>query len=184
MREHARSELARLTRATTRVALGLAVALPAGVIVLALGGPVGVVTILLGVGVFLSGIFFVASYRYVVAERGVERGPYLPVYAIGWCRPPDGCNYALFDGAAREAPAWVVRLPLRRPMASGAAWLCGSSAQSWIGAVALVAESGELLGAGRIVSDKKAAARWARRATMPGPLVQKPPDGWFPPGSH
>jgi hypothetical protein len=139
---------------------------------------------LIGVGVFLAGIFLVAAYRARAALHAVEQGPYLRVHAIGWCRPPDGCNYAIFDGTDRDTPTWVLRLPLRRPMTVADAWLCGDARPSQKGAVALIDDSGDLLGAGRIVSVAKGMERWRRSMTAPGRLVQKPPEGWYPPGSH
>jgi hypothetical protein len=184
LRERARRELARVASAAMRVGVGLAVALPVGISLLAIGGPVAFGVTLVGLGVVLPSLFFVAAYRSSAAARAVDRGPYRRVHAVGWCRPPDGCNYAIFEGPERSRPSWVLRLPLRRPMTTADAWLCGAPQPSWFTALALIDDSGDVLGAGRIVAPRTAVTRWNRREAPPSRLVAPPPRNWYPPGSH
>lgn len=52
------------------------------------------------------------------ARAGLRSGMFRAVRAEGWCRPPDGCNYAIFTGTDADEPGAVVRLPLRREVSS------------------------------------------------------------------
>jgi hypothetical protein len=135
-------------------------------------------------GLIFVGIFGIASFRASKAANAITHGPWARVYAVGWCRPPDGCNYAVFTRTPRpgDAPALVMRLPLRRQMVTATGWLCGLTQPRRFGAVALLSDDGALLGTGRIVSDRAAANLWRRHDTEPSRFVMKPPDDWLPPG--
>ena len=62
-------------------------------------------------------------------------------------------------------------------------WLAGPAKPAVLGGVGLLSEDG-LLATGRIVSDRAARKRWGRRETVPGKMVQRPPEGWYPPGGE
>jgi hypothetical protein len=135
-------------------------------------------------GIFLGGLFGVAWYRSRRVVSNLRNGPFSHVHAIGWTRPPDGCNYALFPEwtGVPGNPKWILRLPLRRPMYEADGWLCGSSEPSLMGASALIDEGGVLLGYGRIIGHKKGLRRWNRRNLRPNSFVTRPPKGIYPPG--
>jgi hypothetical protein len=120
----------------------------------------------IGIGFALVSLFFIwAVFRLQMARRSLA-GPYLRVWAVGWSRAPDGCNYALFDpdDTSHERPEWVLRLPIVRPVQSAAATLCGSPRP---GAVldshALIDLDGNLIAAGRVVTADVGQKRWDRR---------------------
>jgi len=127
--------------------------------------------------VAVGGVYCVASYRGWHARRLVIRSPGMQVQYDGWCRPPDGCNYALFRPDTASGPPFaVLRLPIRREMSAGAGWFFGAGDTK---AGALVARDGRLLGAGRILDDGSSA--WDRRGVAPPWYVMNPPD-LNPPG--
>ena len=120
----------------------------------------------------IGGLYGVAAYRALRALLVVKSVPGRLVRFEGWCRPTDGCNFALFAAEnSLDTPFAVIRLPLVREMSSGTGWVFQRGSES---AAALVSERGELLGAGRIVND--GAARWLRRDDAPPRFVIKPPD--------
>ena len=134
----------------------------------------------LGIGVLIVSLFFVWSvYRLRAARKSVLAGPYQAVRAVGWTRPPDGCNYGLFRGsdARQDDPDWVLRLPLKRHVRTTSAILCGTPRPgSYFGGLALIDPDGSFLAAGRIVGPYTAQKRWERR-TKPTPWWADGPRG-------
>lgn len=90
-------------------------------------------------------------------------------FVVRWARPPDGCNVAIFDSVAARAgaPRAVVRLPLVAAGYEGEAWVCGADAAP-PAACAVIADAGELIGAGRLVDPAVGRARWERHAGSAG----------------
>lgn len=120
----------------------------------------------------IAAAFAMNGYRLRNAQHSLL-GPYRKVWAVGWSRPPDGCNYALFDGLQQAGgrPDWVLRLPTVRDVQSGAGFLCGEPQPGrLLGGHALIADTGTLLAAGRIVRHDLGQKRWERRTT--------PKSGW------
>jgi hypothetical protein len=154
-----------------------------GVVLAAIGAPFAAF-MAAGFGLTFGSIYGVGRRRAAVARRVLHGGNPRAVWAVGWCRPPDGCNYALFMQAKSEEPHVVVRLPLRRDMErSTSAWVYGSLKRSVLGGVALVGPEG-LLATGRVVSSRTARKRWRRFDTVPSVWVQRPPEDWLPPGGQ
>jgi hypothetical protein len=153
-----------------------------GVGLIAADVPVRLAMVPVLLGVVWLGVFLVALSRTWAAGRHLRTGPQRWVKAVGWCRPGDGCNYGIFldAGATPDSPDLVMRLPLRRRPLSTEGWLIGEPGAFGL---LLTTESGEFLGAGRIVQDSTAIDRWNRRDQPPGRLTQTPPD-WEPPGGH
>jgi hypothetical protein len=173
----------RMARTTGSIATACGVGVIIGGAVVAVG--YAVLGALLGFGCLVfTGIFGIAWVRATKASAGITDGPWLRVFAVGWCRPPDGCNYAVFADVRQpqDTPALVIRLPLRREMRSSNAWLCGAPKRGLLRSVALLAESGELLATGRVLRSSVAVDRWRRRADEPSRFVIRPPDDWLPPG--
>lgn len=136
-----------------------------------------------GLGLTFAALYGIAWRRASAARSAIRSGQFREVTAKGWCRPPDGCNYALFATSGSEEPDAVLRLPLRRELKRSAdAWLAGNNVPSLLGGVGLLNEDG-LLATGRIVSERTARKRWARREKEPGRMVQRPPEGWYPPAA-
>lgn len=134
------------------------------------------------IGLSFGALYLVAGWRKHVAAKCVRGGPYRAVRVQGWCRPPDGCNYGIFESIAvpeGARPSWVMRLPLRREMFTGPAWLCGTPD---LAAAALVGVDGAVLGAGRIRPTDDGLRVWYRRETPPGHFVARPPEDFLPPG--
>ena len=106
-----------------------------------------------------SVLFGIAGYRALRGHQAIASEPGVSVRFEGWCRPPDGCNYAMFpnDGSS-SVPFAVLRLPVVRRMSSGSGWLFESSRSK---AAALVGAAGEVLAVGRLVDD--CLDRWQRR---------------------
>ena len=104
-------------------------------------------------------LFGVAAYRALRGRQAIASEDGVSVKFEGWCRPPDGCHYAMFpkDGSS-AVPFAVLRLPLVRRMSSGSGWLFESSRST---AAALVGADGELLAIGRLVDN--GLDRWQRR---------------------
>ena len=173
---------ARIARTTAQISVACIVGIAVGLLLALVSRLAGL--IVAGIGLVLLGIYLVATWRARLARDGILNGPWHKVFVVGWCRPPDGCNYAVFDASTndRTIPQYVVRLPLRRAMKDGSAWLGGIPTQGLLRSVALVAESGELLGTGRILGRKIARTRWERRAQPPSKLVARPPEDRLPPG--
>lgn len=134
-----------------------------------------------GFGFTFGSLYAIAWRRAAVARSRLQAGDARAVWAVGWCRPPDGCNYALFVQASSETPHVVVRLPLRRDMErSSAAWVYGSLKPAMLGGLALLGSNG-LLATGRVVSSRAARRKWQRFDTTPSIWVQRPPENWMPP---
>ena len=163
----------------------------AGIGVLVAGTAVALETSLVRLGLTIGAlgvaggsVFGTALLRAVIARSLVRTGPYARVRVVGWCRPPDGCNYALFFRDESSHPGAVVRLPIRRGMkGSAVAWVAGPVRPSTFGSVGLFDESG-LLATGRVVDSGIGLKRWQRRATEPGRTVSRPPKDWLPPGGQ
>jgi hypothetical protein len=178
------ADLARLARTTAKISgLGLIVA-AVGAGMLGLGMPSAPFATVGGLGLMFAGLYAVALRRVVIAQSSLRDGPVRAVRAVGWCRPPDGCNYAVFIGPDLSTPDAVIRLPLRREVSPSIdGWLCGDVVPAVWGGVALIGESG-LLATGRIVSRRTGQKRWQRRSVEPGRWVQRPPRDWLPPGGQ
>lgn len=124
----------------------------------------------------VCGAYGVAAFRAIRARQTLHTDPGLAVTYEGWCRAPDGCNFACFRAVdPTDEPFAVVRLPIVREMSKGSGWLF----QGRGAAAALVSADGELLGTGRIIDD--GLARWNRRAEPTPKNVMNPPK-WTPPG--
>src|SRR4029077_16493280 len=111
-------------------------------------------------------LFIWTRFRLKEARRRLA-GPYRKVWAVGWSRPPDGCNYALFEGQQMrgDRPDWVLRLPTVKAAQSRAAFLCGEIRPGNITAGnALIGQDGSLLAAGRIVAERTGQRKWQRRS--------------------
>jgi len=136
-------------------------------------------------GLTFAALYAIAWRRARVAQRLIENSEPRAVWAIGWERPPDGANYALFlHGSADDDPDFVVRLPLRRDLRrSTAAWVYGRLEPDILGGVALVGPDG-LLATGRVVGRRSARGKWRRFGTEPSGWVRRPPEDWLPPGGH
>lgn len=189
--EHARvaaqADLARIARTTALVStacIGVAV-LGAVAAIAGLPPQVALLLLLLAAGgVTFGALFGIAWRRAGAAKRALTASTPLAANCAGWCRPPDGCNYAVFFTAEERTPDLVVRLPLRREMVSSTqGWLYGSAKPSLVGGVALVGPNG-LLATGRVVPKRSARKKWARRTTEPAWWVQRPPENWLPPGGE
>ncbi len=155
----ARDELRAMQRRNWKVAM---LALAVGVVTLPL--PAGILYLPAG-AIAIAALFLLVAYRARAAERCLE-GPCVEVFAVGWARAPDGCNYALFDSGAdpsTDKPRWVLRLPRVRPLSSTRARLCGEPRPTLLGGRALIGRDGTLLAVGRIVDDATAQRRWERR---------------------
>ena len=80
-----------------------------------------------------------------MAGRALRRGPFQRVRAVGWCRPGDGCNYAVFANDDDPSPDLVVRLPLRRDVESEVeGWFADETNPVLYGGVALFGADGLL----------------------------------------
>jgi hypothetical protein len=164
---NAASNLATYERRTWGVVLGCTtggfVALVAtSVVRVPEGLAVVVATFLLTVAFF----FAIGAVRTRIARRGLTRGC-REVFAVGWTRSPDGCNYAVFnrtvDPATGGDPELVLRLPTRRGVTSSLAFLCGETRPSRWGAASLFSADGEVLGAGRVLPTARGQKIWRRR---------------------
>jgi len=168
VREAAVSSLRRLLLART----GLCVLLGSAAVAVVYTWQTRLALVAAASSVTTGGLYGVAAYRAFRARLVVQRAPGRPVRYQGWCRPPDGCNYALFAAdTSVDRPFAVIRLPIVREMSSGSGWLFHRNSES---AAALVGGDGELLGAGRVIDD--GIARWLRRDDGPSRFVMKPPD--------
>lgn len=180
----ARTDIARIARTTSvlvATCVGVTVLGGAGAL---LGLPPQVGLLLAAGGMTFGALYGIAWRRAGAAERALSSSPPRAAYCAGWCRPPDGCNYAVFFTEENRTPDLVVRLPLRRDMvASTEGWFCGSTSPSLLGGVALLGPKG-LLATGRVVPERSARKKWARRTTEPGWWVQRPPEDWIPPGAE
>lgn len=166
-------------------AVGAAVGLAVVILGLALANaiPFAAGTSVLVLGATVGGLFAVTTSRLDAATRAVEAGPYQPVHAVGWTRPPDGCNIGLFLGDGRDEPDVVVRLPIVRSMTTADGWVAGDVTPGLGRAgrvVAVFRSDGELMGAGRIVPTQVGRERWARSSLrshplMPGSAMWQPP---------
>ena len=135
-------------------------------------------------GLVLFAVYSVAWRRASMAGRALRRGPFQRVRAVGWCRPGDGCNYAVFANDDDPSPDLVVRLPLRRDVESEVeGWFAGETNPVLYGGVALFGADG-LLATGRVLPNRRAVKVWARRSIEPGSWVQRPPTDWYPPGGE
>lgn len=181
--EKAVQEASRIARTCGMVAAGCGAVVVAAAL-LALVGVPQVALVIGGFGLIFGALYGTAWRRATAARAGLRSGMFRAVRAEGWCRPPDGCNYAIFTGTDADEPGAVVRLPLRREMKRFAhAWLAGDAEPSVLGGVGLF-DSGGLLATGRVVSERTARKRWLRRGQIPGRHVQRPPEGWYPPGGE
>lgn len=181
----ARADLQRIKRTTGLIAAAaMSGALSAGALLLA-GLRFAPVALAGGLGLTLGFLFGIAWWRVAAAHRATFVGPFERVHAVGWCRPPDGCNFAMFliDREDGDEPDYVLRLPVRRQMAKSDAWLCGSPKPAMLGGLALLSGTG-LLGAGRIVSRRAGLKRWRRKDVPPGKHVMRPPNNWLPRGGE
>lgn len=172
-----------IARTTALILAGCIAGLGAGLVAAVAGVPqVGL--LVAGFGLTFGALYGVAWRRASAARSALEASEFVEVRAVGWCRPPDGCNYALFNDSEQESPDWVLRLPVRREMKrSVSAWVAGRLEPSVLGGVALFDEEG-LLATGRIVEPASGRKKWERRNKEPGRMVQRPPEGWYPPGSE
>jgi hypothetical protein len=132
------------------------------------------------IGPTIAVLYAVVIYRYSNAKIALRSTP-APVWVRGWCRPPDGCNYAVFDSEPDEGtePELVVRLPIKRAMATGPAWLCLTINRD---AAVLFDDQGNFLGAGRVLASGRASTVYPRRDEPPGKHVMQPPKDFLPPG--
>ena len=179
--EKAMQDADRLIRTCGMVAIGCIAVIGLGVLLAVTVPQVGLV--LAGIGLTFGALYGLALRRATAARSALRSGRFREVRAEGWCRPPDGCDYALFASPGNEPDA-VLRLPLRREMKrSVEGWLAGSTEPSILGGVGLFNDEG-LLATGRIVSDRSGRKRWMRREREPGRLVQRPPEDWYPPGGE
>lgn len=99
-------------------------------------------------------------------------------FAVG---PTLGCIYAVFDGqpGPTTQPRYVIRLPLRRSMTTGPAWVILTTNQD---AAVVFADDGAFLGAGRTLGQDRGRLLHGRRDQPPGRFVQRPPEDFRPPG--
>jgi hypothetical protein len=173
----------RISSTTARLAGICAIATALGALALMLV-PVRIGVVLGAGGAALACVFTIASRRASKAAAAIASGPWSRVHAVGWCRPPDGCNYGIFTRAPRpgDVPSVVMRLPIRREMTKSTGWLCGAAKPGILGSVALINDDGELLGTGRVIREGTALKRWRRRETQPLRFLMKPPKNWLPPG--
>lgn len=179
--EKAVQDADRLVRTCGMVCAGCVVVIALGVLLAVTLPQVGL--FLAGIGVTFGSIYGLALRRVLAARAALRSGPFRGVRAEGWCRPPDGCNYALFASPG-DMPDAVLRLPLRREMRGAVdAWLAGRIEPAILGGVGLFNDEG-LLGTGRILPGHLGRKRWMRRRKEPGRLVQRPPEDWLPPGGQ
>jgi hypothetical protein len=137
-----------------------------------------------GLSVVGTVFFTLAGFRTHLARRSLKQGC-REVLAVGWMKPPDGCNYAVFQRDANPAesdPDLVLRLPVRRRTVKSLAFLCGSTRPSrFRSAAALLSPDGTVLGVGRVRPTANGQEVWRRRhAPAPwwwtGPDVRSRPD--------
>ena len=179
----AADDLDRIARTSLLVTLGALALTVVGALLLGVVPQLGFIGSL--GGLTFGGIYAISWRRAVVARRVLRRGKPIAVWAAGWCRPPDGCNYGIFLDGSSEHPDVVIRLPLRRDdMERGTeGWLFGRLKPAVLGGVALLGPRG-LLATGRVVSRRSTRGKWQRRDSPPNRMVQRPPENWMPPAGQ
>ncbi len=169
--EHVRAAVLTTLRRLSRMRIAICLLMSTAMVAALVALPGGLSLMVAAGSASLAGVYGVGAYRSMKARRVVASEPGMHVRYEGWCRSPDGCNYAMFNPeSVSDVPFAVLRLPIVREMSTGSGWFFQGSGTN---AAALVSVHGELLGAGRVLAD--GTSRWQRRAEPAPRFVMKPP---------